>query len=382
MSQKKMNNIQPQSVRDVTMKYDTEGIKPIIHYFQTYVSSDTGYKEAVEITNILYFKNEDLPELGKTEYTLTKGDKFYIYPDCTIPRYKLRALCEKEGCSIVRDSNKANIRIIGNKSLESGFKRRSMDAIRIGFVLNNFGSSEFALVSQFAKDAIEKGDVTEDDYILLEFQQSRKFEDRIYFGLDKDGDEIDSFESNTIYLIKDEDDCNMYENLLSDKDLYHEKALLKLINSSHGTVMTEEMYQTIINLFEADDNSNLVVAMESMSNCQYPDSAKYLLSLLDDYWSKIYHVPTKNNINFRSMLKYFGLTPSSRFSGINDILDALMHAKLFTSDNLTYFYERILEDFSNSTSDYFMVDGIKLTPEGEELLKECEPQQIIDGTNS
>ena len=123
---------------DITLNYDTDGIKSVLSIRHEYDYETSKHKLVYSIEKLLYFKNskDSLPIYGKMDYTPTKGDKFYIYPECTVPRYKFKNLCEKEGMTITRDSNKANICVISDETLEKLTRRRSSDFVKIGLFMD------------------------------------------------------------------------------------------------------------------------------------------------------------------------------------------------------------------------------------------------------
>lgn len=362
---------------DITLNYDTDGIKTVLSIKHLYDYEVSRHKIDYSIEKLLYFKNskDSLPVYGKMDYTPTKGDKFYIYPECTVPRYKFKNLCEKEGMTITRDSNKANICVISDETLEKLTRRRSSDFVRIGVFMDYVHKikeiePEFLT---FMQQKLYLKELTEDDYVMLDWKLSQSIEPLLPLGFDSDGDPK-TLDSCTYYQIRDDDNEKDVLEILNSTKLYHENSILKYINSAHGTVMTEDMYNTIKNLFESSDTQNHVVAMESMANCVYPDSACYLILLLEEYGGTIYDNRTKNNINFRSMLKFFGLGTASRLRSVEDMLDCLKHAGLFNSENLAFFYPKIMEELKNSgDNSYFTVDTIKLTDEGMRILNTCEP---------
>ena len=62
-------------------------------------------------------------------------------------------------------------------------------------------------------------------------------------------------------------------------------------------------------MFESSDEDNHVLAMEIMANSKYEDSILYLLMLISEYSYRINVSNTRNHVNFKSMLSYFGWQP-------------------------------------------------------------------------
>ena len=73
-----------------------------------------GMKDVIKLTgimttNLVCVEETDIPNIIKKVYTPQKNDKLYLFPECTIPRFKLKPFCDKYNVSIIRDINKANI---------------------------------------------------------------------------------------------------------------------------------------------------------------------------------------------------------------------------------------------------------------------------------
>jgi hypothetical protein len=115
------------------------------------------------------------------------------------------------------------------------------------------------------------------------------------------------FNSGYIYAV-DEDHADVY-NAMQGKPIYNETELITNINGDDSTIIDEEVFQQLKNMFESSDNDNHVLAMEIMANSHYEKSVLYLQMLLSNYCHQISNSHTRNHVNFKSMLSYFNWLP-------------------------------------------------------------------------
>ena len=85
-----------------------------------------GMKDVIKLTgimttNLVCVEENDIPNIIKEVYTPQKNDKLYLFPECTIPRFKLKPFCDKYNVSIIRDINKANILFTKNNVIKEQY---------------------------------------------------------------------------------------------------------------------------------------------------------------------------------------------------------------------------------------------------------------------
>jgi hypothetical protein len=119
-------------------------------------------------------------------------------------------------------------------------------------------------------------------------------------------------------------------------------------------------------MFKSSDKDNHIMAMEIMANSNYVESALYLLMLLEEYGHRIADCNTKNHVNFKSMVSYFGL----RVRDVDcldpdDVSKKLVLLNLLTTDWLNILLESRLDWFVTNIarSSTFNVASMVPTPE-------------------
>jgi hypothetical protein len=112
--------------------------------------------------------------------------------------------------------------------------------------------------------------------------------------------------------------------------------------------------------------------MEIMANSNYVESALYLLMLLEEYGHRIADCNTKNHVNFKSMVSYFGL----RVRDVDcldpdDVSKKLVSLNLLTTDWLNILLQSRLDWFITNIarSSTFSVASIVPTPEVNAVIQ-------------
>jgi hypothetical protein len=288
-------------------------------------------------------------------YTPAQGDTIYLMPGVNIPRAKLKDLALNQGIKVVRDPDNANVIITGKATP--------------GRLLN--GSWYYTAPIAKIEEYLDK--VTVDEYYkdnLRTAMQSSESQN-VYFNYSTKVSisshvttSVFTGSSHHFYYIHDEwkqliDDCQ-------NKTVYDESELLAMINGDDAVTITNEVYTQLREMFKSSDQDNHIMAMEIMANSNYVESALYLLMLLEEYGHRIANCHTKNHVNFKSMVSYFGL----RVRDVDcldpdDVSKKLASLGLLTTEWLNILLESRLNWFITNIarSSTFNVASIVPTPE-------------------
>jgi hypothetical protein len=288
-------------------------------------------------------------------YTPAQGDTIYLMPGVNIPRAKLKDLALNQGIKIVRDSEKANVIITGKATT--------------GKVLNGnwYYTAPIAKIEEYL-DKVNVDDYYKDN-LRTALQSSES--DNVYFNYSTKV----SITSNVVtmvftgsshhyYHIDDEwkeliDDCQ-------NKVVYDESELLAMINGDDAVTITNEIYTQLREMFKSSDKDNHIMAMEIMANSNYVESALYLLMLLEEYGGRIANCNTKNHVNFKSMVSYFGLRVRDlEYLEPDDVSKKLVSLNLLTTEWLNILFESRLDWFITNIarSSTFSVASVVPTPD-------------------
>ena len=302
---------------------------------------------------------DDLNEIVNAQgYVPVKGDMIYLLPGVNIPRVKLKDLALSLGIRVVRDPAKANVIFAGRNSIAK------------------ITSSRWAykISSTFALKRIKE--TCDDDYYIqnLETAIASTGETDIFGSYDDITNIIahntrNEYNSSYIYTI-DPEYSEMYTTVKS-KTIYSETELLNNINGDDSTTINEEVFEQLKNMFDSSDTDNHVLAMEIMANSKYEDSILYLLMLISQNSYKINSSNTRNHVNFKSMLTYFGWQPRD-VSHVNtdNIVEMIDNKGLLTVDMIKRLYQEYSEDIIRNIyyDDVFEVKEVTIKQEYLEKL--------------
>lgn len=348
-----MNNLTTRSVQ-ITYSYSTElfSITPLI------MINESEHLNLSETAKLLL--NNLKP------YTPQKNDRLFILPGCTIPRFKLKTFCEKEKVALVKYSDRANIIITSSTVIEKDLMSTSgcrSTSDMIDFI-NKYGTPQLI---QLLPEIIQHNPTS----ICFDWLIEKKFDEM-------SGNRCPEKTSYHNKFAFTSDEAFMkYVNAVKAGNVYNENCILSKLNS--GNIMNDTEYESIKRLLESSDAQNVKLAIEIISNCDFQLSAVNILLLLMEFGNPISNSPTKQHVNFKSLLKFFNLTQHS-FTRLNydDIVEILLNKSLLNQNNLNKMYPRLVtaaEDRLNS--DYLKFNGFILSDKIKEGLK----NNILDYTH-
>ena len=307
-----------------------------------------------------YYECDDsmhnIPNVISTdEYTPTKDDKIYFYPECNIPRFKIKQFCEKYNVSIVKYPDKANVKIAGPNTLKSFIEGLSLKEISKNDFVNYLRKYTLADVSEIVE-------VVNSQFVYMLYHTANKY--------DNLGGKLKTDYKHKVLIKRDCEE--KFINLLNDTNVFDEKEILKRLNT--GSVMNHEQYISIQRLFNSKDTENHKLALEMMANCDFEKSSVYLLLLMYNFGNCIYNAPNRTHVNFKSLLKFFAITEVRRID-LDDIVLRLIQRRLLSAQNLNILMPLLKEHLEDGgKSEYVKIKEIEVT---EDVLTGLE-DNILD----
>jgi len=290
---------------------------------------------------------------NSTGYIPTKGDTIYLLPGVNIPRIKLKDLALNLGIRVVRDPEKATAFFSGKSSmgkLTTSMWTYAANANEVLEHVKNICTDEFYI--ERLETAITGSGATT---ICSDWQDMRNI---------LSNDTAIDYTSSYIYGIEPEYQ-DVY-NAMQSKPIYHESELLTKINGEDSTVIDDIVYEQLKNMFESTDRDNHVLAMEIMANSHYDNSILYLQMLLSDYSNIISNSHTRNHVNFKSLLSYFGWAPRDLGRRNSDnIIKQIEEKGLLTLDMIKRLYQEYSDDIHRNIvyNDVFQIKEVTINPE-------------------
>jgi len=230
-------------------------------------------------------------------YTPTQGDTIYLMPGVNIPRAKLRDLAFNHGIKIVRDVENANIVITGKATPGKVLLGKWAYEVELDTVSQYIDVCDD--IDEFYKENLRTALLSSESTVAYTSHGTVGNIKSYGFNVVTNG------YSNHYYCV--DDDWKELIDECQNKVVYDESELLAMINGEDAITITKEVYKQLCEMFESSDQDNHIMAMEIMANSNYVESAVYLLLLLEEFCDRIAVSNTKNHINFKSMVSYFGV---------------------------------------------------------------------------
>jgi hypothetical protein len=313
------------------------------------------------------------------EYKPKIGDKLYFLPGVNIPRVKLKDLMVTYNISSVRNINDANV-VFGGKNTNG----KLVDS-----------SWEYSLQTVDFKECIEALKPSIDSYYYDKLATALEFYTKEFvvmswhtyrFFINDGLWDYKNYVQNPGAVAK-AGGHNGYFNIVDSchKDMLatamaieviSEASLISQLNGDDAVTINYEVFEKLSNMFKSSDADNYVLAMEIMANSNYAESLLYLEILFKEYGSVMQQNPTKNHVNFKSLLSYLNKSRYNFDSNINTIVQSLIDKQLLTIESLQILMERYSSEVTSSGNKaFFKVKSITLT---EELMQQLNTNFVYE----
>lgn len=310
------------------------------------------------------------------DYQFSASDKLFFMPGCTVPRFKVKQLCEATGMAVVKTPDKATIVIRGDETSKEiasdGYHHYGITAdelmswIDANYPVGNMGTLK--IKQELNKDDVFDLVILEGYNILSAFTQGAS--NPKYKWVKKTVDETQQVK---VWASEDKRLRDFDKILEMNKPIVYQNDLLAIININN--VMNQSMYDEAIKMLESEDTNNHVLAMELMANCDYQKSSIYLLLLLKRFSHTIYNRKEKDHVNFSALCTFFDITPGQGFT-LDGVIEMLTSRNLITSSEVPILMHLAKEELSNDlTSDYFQITGLEPNDDLAEAIKRADQIQ-------
>jgi hypothetical protein len=295
----------------------------------------------------------DVPDFVNSKgYVPKQGDMIYLLPGVNIPRVKLKDLALNLGIRVVRDPEKANIIFSGKSSMGKMTGSSWYYIADAELILNRVKEiCDDGYYIEKLETAIEASGATK---ICSDWSDMRNCL----------ASNHNHYDSGYIYAVE-EDHADTY-NAMQGKPIYNETELITNINGDDSTIIDEEVFQQLKNMFESSDSDNHILAMEIMANSHYEKSVLYLQMLLSNYCYQISNSHTKSHVNFKSMLSYFNWIPRNIGNrNAEKIVEIIDEKGLLTVDMIKRLYKEYTHSIHGNInySDVFEAKEITIKQE-------------------
>lgn len=330
--------------------------------------------DTIEIKQIEVLSEEidqTMENLEKKDFSFLPGQKVFVTSKCSIPRTKLKEAFKQHGLKICHNLDDADHIIIDKEFFEhctspnytSYYNKHVIERLvnDADMVMSRCKDKSVKLCWKDIVSAFT--DVkTLGTGALVEYRINRQIDDTMREA-DLMNDEGDHdyeptrqvgrlIKANTKDLL-----MNVIRNI--DKVVLEEK----LISMTNGEIhMDKVLYESLCKYMESDDSDNTVLAMQTMSNCNYESSALYILLLIEKYGGKMRDNRGSHYVNFKSMLRFFDISRWKMGSlSYDDVIDILKKKNLFNQEHLSILTPLVFEDMQRGhIYKYFRIKEIEM----------------------
>lgn len=240
----------------------------------------------------------------KQPYELKEGDNYYFLPDVSIPRFKIKSMCEKFKVKSTRSSESADYIFIGSLGSKSTSAMSTQEVTydtywkmthpesngMLGELLLNFPES-FTITHV---DLLNKGKMFD---ILIKESDTGHLQDWLqkqigrwkWFSYGFDTKKFISLKSPKLYT-----------------KLRYQDEILSAVNSD-SIIITDQKRTELQAMFNSNDADNIILAMEIMANSNYEESILNNYFLLVDNLGKISNQQSSSHRNFQGFLMFYGV---------------------------------------------------------------------------
>lgn len=373
-------------------------------YIESLPIKNSGYNKELKYSIREVFDNYTLLSILKGLYVPTAKDKLFIFPNCNIPRFKVKSFCESTDTAVVKFKEKANIWFTNKENLNTELieKFYHTECITKKAMLKYLTSTKVRCSSQHLEEIIKLIDTiesTQADFVVTTYsiknsiKSAGAFNGPVYDFMheqdlvkeDANGDDlpltddqkelVEAFDK-ILYEFETPEKEALYNNLMNHGNVYDESALLSLLNSE--LVMDQEIYEGVKNLFESSDRNDHKVAMESMANCNYLQSAIYLLLLMKNYRPQMANSDMKNHVNFKSLLKFFEVNINYSELDYDNIVYKLVDKNIMTYENMALILPEAIEYVNlHGNSKYFKMTNVEPIDDIKKLMDFNKQAQVV-----
>lgn len=273
-------------------------------------------KDSVDISKV----EQIIKDIRDKSYTPTAKDKLYFYPECTVPRFKVREYWGPKKVSITIKENNGTHKFFSS-NLDKYLDKTSTyeiegNVLKRWFNINDtlFSNHNEQLMyknlSEDLKSAIDNNDTIYIDYsfrsairgISSNFTSADHTRYRIY--------SIPDAHIGYAYIHKfsEEKIANAFEEALNDNSIFYVDETINRALQNESTVIDGDMYTQLVSLFKSEDENNHTMAMEVMANSNIEKSAKFIYKLMEAFCIKsMFNNKAYNSVNFRALRDTTGL---------------------------------------------------------------------------
>lgn len=286
----------------------------------------------------------------KQPFELKDGDSYCFLPDVSIPRFKIKSMCDKYNVKSTRSSETADYIFIGSLGSKSTSGMSTQEVTYDTYWKMNSPQNN-AMFEELILNFPESFTVTHIDLlnkskmfdILIKESDIGHLQEWLQQKLGKWKWLLYGYIPKKFVSLKSP---KLYSKLRFQDDI------LSSINAD-SIIITDEKRKELQAMFDTKDNDNIILAMEIMANSNYEESILNNYFLLLDNLHKISNQQSSSHRNFQGFLVFYGVdlrrTPGTiNTQGTDDIANLLKEYSKLTKENM----EKLLHYFAEKNNQF------------------------------
>jgi len=301
---------------------------------------------------------------GSGNDTIKPKDKVYLLPGSKIPLFKLKDHLRKIGATHVGDINKATF-FIGNNNIAFEVEHAQAKMTNIIFTDRSpeIVTDNYSCESHFTTRYSTEARSSVEGYINSGDRYSQ-----IYLAYPTCRGGIDWVESRFVqYVVTPVAAMIIYNSISKKIPIVSEDVILDQMSPS--TIIDQEVYESIVSMFQSTDRTNHEIGIEIMANCDIKKSIFYLWRLNKGWSYKI------NNSRMKNIRLFVERSAWKDLYGM-DAEDFIEY--MYTNDYLTKeFYQELIKTVAENYKDKLESPVFKITLAPSEKYKEYSDETDV-----
>jgi hypothetical protein len=285
---------------------------------------------------------EAYEKINTKSYSPKAKDKLYFYPECTVPRVKVRELWKPKKVSVTIKEDYGTHKFISteiNKYVDQSSNFYKVKRYKVqkwleyhAPIFEKYGLDDMSWnnFDQETKDLITGAEYVYinwvfDNVMLGSGSQhlvgntavsgNVSFPVYAYTHTVQSTDDYESENYNTA-TAKEERVIEVFNDILAgnDSEYYTDEAVNRALQDD-STIINEPMYEQLYNLLNSKDEDNHIMAMQVMANSNVEKSAKWIYKLFKNFHNTMIYSNEYNTVNFRSLRDTCNI---QRYTSFND----------------------------------------------------------------
>jgi hypothetical protein len=341
-----------------------------------------------EATGLILKVRRNAQATGKVTakpYTPTPKSKVYFYPGCNVPRFKVREWGKKHGITVTIKQANATATFASDKSIDSLIQTEWRATVKRQHLLSYLSTNYVLTEGTRLKEIYDLIVNNQSEYVYLPYWYTHSrpwfYESSRHNRAPAGIQPLNDFGSVTsgVYSYTTQESFQKIASIVSDPLLYPEAEIIELINED-AAVLDKQMYTQLSAMLKSDDKKNVVLAMETMANCNLNSSLHFVLLLLQEHGNVIYQQKEKNHVNFKSLMKYVG---TNGYGISNDqIIQVLMEKGVLTMEILSETAAIVKSHLQNQfDTQHFKIKSITVSDAVQSYFTgatEIQSEQIVE----